>query len=684
MPSPAASTRPALVTRVSTRSTLLLRASLLAMVVATPALVQPAFAQSAGQWNDTPGAIADQIDLPDVVVSATLSPLPEREVASSVTVITGKDMEERQQPSVPEALEAVPGLNVVQTGGPGGTTSVFIRGTNSNHVKVMLDGIELSDPSTPGGTFDFGYLFTNDLARMEVLRGPQSGLYGSDAIGGVISMNTERGEGPAKALAYIEGGALGTFNQVASLKGSLERFSYNFNVGHYASSAIPVTPPAIVPFGTPNNDNSNDNLTLSARLDADLSDVFSVNLTGRYIDATLDYTSDLFNSTTYMSEPAPYQDSTASRTFIGKAEGLWKALDDKLLSTFGIAATTYNRDNASVYKNNRSTYDGDRQTYYWRSNYNFMPGQNLLVGLEHKQENMETTSAWTKMKANRNDSAGYAQLQSSAWERLFVAANIRYDDYEDFGGQTTWRIAPALLIPETNTKLKVTYGTGFKAPTLFQLYSPSSGNPNLKPEESKGWDAGFEQTLWEDKIGFGVTYFHNDIDNLIITSRNMITGNWTNENITNAKTQGVEAFVSYRLNDQFSVRADFTRTNTVGYFPAGGSFGASCAQRTSTSCYPVRRPNNKASLAINWQPVDPLVLTATIVHLTDWWDIDRVSSTIVRQPGYTIVNLSANYSYNENLTVFGRVDNLLDETYQDPNGWLAPGFGAYAGLRLTY
>ncbi|MFG1480267.1 TonB-dependent receptor [Xanthobacter sp. V4C-4] len=663
------------------RVPLSLSASLLALLAAAPALAQTAQPPAA---QAAPAADASQIDLPDVVVSATLTPLPEKEVASSVTVITATELEETQRRSVPEALESAPGLNVVQTGGPGGTTAIFMRGTNANHTKILLDGIDLGDPSAAAGAFNLGTLYTNDFARMEVLRGPQSGLYGSDAIGGVVSMTTARGEGPAKASGYVEAGALGTFNQVASLSGGFNAIGYALNVGHFASTSIPVTPADIVPFGSPVNANASDNWTYSGRLDIDLSDSFTLNLVGRYIETRLAYTSDLYDYATFTGYPAPLQDTAYGQYFIGKAEGLWRALDDRLVSTFGVSAIDYSNDNASPYPSYVSAYDGDRQTYYWRSNYTFLPGQSVMLGLERYNEGMTSSSAWSSMDATTGDTAGYLQLQSALGERFFMAANVRYDSNDDFGDHTTWRLAPALLFPETGTKLKATYGTAFKAPTLYQLYAPLYGNPDLQPEESDGWDAGFEQTLWNERVGFGATYFHNDITNLIVTTYNAASFTYNYENLSSATSQGVEAFLAVKLTDRLSVRTDYTYTSTIGYFPAGASFGVSCEPRDATSCYPLRRPNNKVSVAVNWQPVDPLTLTATLVYLSDWWDVDRTTFAVVRQPGYTIFNVAANYTVNSNVMVFGRIDNLFDETYENPNGWLAPGFGAYAGLKLTY
>jgi len=185
--------------------------------------------------------------LPTIAVSPTLIPTPTAEVASSVTVISGEEIARMQRRTVTDVLMTVPGLNIVQSGSPGTLTAVFIRGTNSYHTKVLIDGMEVGDPSTTNGAIDLGHLMAYDIERIEILRGPQSGLYGSDAIGGVISITTKKGNGPAKVSGYVEGGSFGTFNQAMTLSGSFDRFDYAFNVAHYHYSNEPVTPPYMVP-----------------------------------------------------------------------------------------------------------------------------------------------------------------------------------------------------------------------------------------------------------------------------------------------------------------------------------------------------------------------------------------------------------------------------------------------------
>ena len=238
----------------------------------------------------TAAAADDSVET--VVVTATRIPTPERQVASSITVITAADIVLKQEQTLPDVLADVPGLNVVQTGGPGGQTSVFMRGTNSNHVKVLVDGIDVSDVSNPNDAFDFGQFLTPDIARIEILRGPQSGLYGSDAIGGVINIITKSGEGPAQFTVDVGGGSFDTFNQSAGVSGSDGAFHYVANIEHFYSGADPVTPLDILTPGEARNDDRYDNITASTKLGYDVTDNFDLGFVGRYTNSLLHLTGD--------------------------------------------------------------------------------------------------------------------------------------------------------------------------------------------------------------------------------------------------------------------------------------------------------------------------------------------------------------------------------------------------------
>lgn len=617
----------------------------------------PAFAQDA------------PVALDEIVVSATGTPTPAREVASSVTVVTAKDIEQQQRRTLPQALAAVPGLNIVQTGGPGGQTSVFMRGTNSNHVKVLIDGIEANDPSTPNRSFDFGSMLTDDIERIEVLRGPQSGLYGANALGGVISITTKRGDGPPKATARIEGGSHGTFNQSAGFGGGDDRFNYAFNVAHFRTDAIEVTPPNLVPPGRRINPNAFDNYSYSGRIGVALGDTLSLNWIGRYQDGQLRYTGD----TGFPSRPSPYRSLQNYAQAFTRGEVIWDPLGGRFVNTFGVSYTHQDRatrtaDGATGLLGLPNENLGERTKLDWRGNLEIAKGHNLLMGLQYERERLDTES----LIASNGNKAAYLEYQGNLQDRYFLAANIRHDHDDSYGGHTTWRIAPAVIVPGTETKLKASYGTGFKAPTLSELfidYRPGynfHGNPNLKPEESRGWDIGFEQPLFDRRLQLGATWFQNDIENLIVT--NATRDSYAN--IGKAKTKGVEAFAALEVSPQFRVRADYTFT---------------LAKDEIARQELLRRPRHKASATATWTPTDRLTLSATLLYVGPWVDGNRDFSVArMRAKGATLVNLAAKYKATDKVTVFGRVDNLFDKRWENPVGFLVPGFSAFGGIKVAF
>ncbi len=625
-----------------------------------------------------------------VVVSPTTVPTPADQSASSVTVITGADIESQQWRTIPDALMAVPGLNVVQAGGPGGLTSVFIRGTNSNHVKVLIDGVDVSDPSNPTQTFDFGQLLTGDIARIEILRGPQSGLYGSDAIGGVISITTKNGEGPPKVIATVEGGSFGTFNQRAGLSGSQDNFNYVFNVQHFSSTQTPVTPLNELAPGEHRNNDTYDNWTYSTKLGANLTDNFTVNFVGRYTDSRLGFTGEDYVDF-FPPAPEALQSTQVDRQFYGRGEAVWSLFDGRFKNFFGVNYTnswSWNLDpnpdsfNAPPAVTPPTTNLGQRTQYDWRGEARVAQGQTLVFGLQDKTESLWTNSTGafnafgtytpTTTTAQTGDKAGWVELQSAFSDRFFLVSNIRYDDNESFGPHTTWRVAPAFIVPGTETKLKATYGTGFKAPTLTELYvnNPSFlvvGNPDLLPETSKGYDVGFEQPLLHDRLRFGATYFHNDITNLIEGTTDPTTLVSTYVNVGQATTRGAETFAALALSSRVNLRADYTYTE---------------ARDDLTGLELLRRPKNTASITALWKATDRLTVTGQVLYVGPWLDYNRPGTAELMAPGYTLVNLAANYAVTERISVFARINNLFNQQYEDPLGFLRPGFGIYGGVTV--
>jgi vitamin B12 transporter len=607
-------------------------------------------------------APADEL-LPRIVVSATRVPTPEDEVASSITLITAADIEAQQSRTLPDILAMVPGVNIVQTGGAGGATSIFMRGTNSNHVKVLIDGIDVSNASTPDDTFDLEHLLLADVERIEVLRGPQSGLYGSDAIGGAIYIVTKPGAGPPKATATVEAGSFGTFNQLGSLSGSTDSTSYAFNADHFRSTATPVTPlDELVP-GEQRHDDAYDNQSFSTKLDTKLSDNLDVGVVAHYLDSTLLFTGENYN----LLQPIP--DATRSeeemQQLFTRATAHLVLFDGRFDETLGVG---YTHDHTSDYgpEVTPSYERGERLKVDWQGNIALASSEILVLGAEHQRDSIEQSP----ISASMTTDAGFVQLQSSFGKRFFDTVSVRYDDNDRFGGKTTFRVAPEFVVTETGTTLKGSVGTGFKSPTLNQLFVSFPAfdfvaNPNLKPESSTGYDLGVEQSLLARQVRFGVTYFHNKLRDLIDDNATFTS----DANIDRATTYGFENFIAYAPTARLLMRADYTYT---------------LAQDDATNEELLRRPKVKASYITTWQASDALSFSATELYVGPWIDINR-AGTISRLTagGYATTNVAANYVLTRNLTFFARIDNLFDRRYEDPVGFDRPGFGVFAGVKAT-
>jgi vitamin B12 transporter len=598
-----------------------------------------------------------------VIVSATRLPTPEDEVASSVTLITAADIEAEQARTLPDILQQVPGVNVVQTGGIGGQTSIFMRGTNSNHVKIFVDGIDVSDPSTPADSFNLGNLQLADIERIEVLRGPQSGLYGSDAIGGAISVVTKPGAGPAQLAGSLEGGSFGTFNQTASLSGSSGGFNYSFNADHLRSTDTPVTPLDLLPSGQMRNPDSYDNKSFSTKLGTQLMSDLDVTAVARYIDTTLFLTGDNFD--VFPSAPDATRSREDTQQLFTRASAHLALFEGRFDETLGVGYTL-DRTSDSGPEVAPSVNRGDRLKVDWQGNITLATAEVLTLGAEHERDAIQASP----ISASTITNSGFAQLQSGFGKRFFDTVSLRYDNNDRFGGKTTYRVAPEFVVTETGTTFKGSVGSGFKAPTLNQLFVsfPDFGfiaNPNLKAESSIGYDVGFEQALFAKKIAFGVTYFHNHIRDLINDNATFTT----DINIDRATTYGTESFIAFSPLSALSLRADYTHT---------------IARDDILDTELLRRPTTKASLNGSWQADDALMLSATLVYTGSWVDDNR-AFTVPPFPsgGYATTNIAASYALSPKLAFFARINNLFDRRYEDPVGFQRPGFGVFAGIKAA-
>ena len=609
-----------------------------------------------------------RLDDESIVVVATRVATPIAQVASSVSVITAADIEARQQRSLPDVLRNVPGVNIVQTGGAGGQTSLFLRGSNASHTKVLVDGMDIGDPATPSGAADISKFLSGDIARVEVLRGPQGALYGSDAIGGVVNIVTTAGEGPLKLSGSAEGGSFDTFNQSASASGSSGGVSYAVSLQHVHAGATPVTPINLLPPGQRRNDDFYDNFTATTKLGFDLADNFDIGFTGRYLNSLGKITGDAFDFVTFASFPSPTRTRISTVQYQSRATAHLVLWDGRFDQTLGLAygstiTATQDPDNGD------SRAIGDRVKLDWQGNVIVTDGQTLVLGAEHARDALHPGLSFgfpNPLSRGINTNAGYAALQSDFGRGIYNSISIRYDDNSRFGDRTTWRVAPVWAIEDTGTRLKASAGTGFKAPSLQQLYGTFGGNALLKPETSCGYDVGVEQSLLDDALSGGVTWFHNDIKNLIVSGP---APTFTLANIGRARTQGVESFIRWKALDTLNLGLDYTYTDAID---------------AGTKLALLRRPRHKISATGDWQATDDLLLNTTLLYVGPQIDGNRdFSIPRLKQDGTVTMDLAASYRLTEQFSLFGRIENLFDTSYQSPEGFLRPGIGAYAGIKAN-
>lgn len=639
--------------------------SLAAAILAAAALGQSAIAQ--------PIVTPPNVVSP-VVVTATLTPTPIDQVGSSITLITADQIDAHQWRTLPDALNTTPGLNVVQTGGPGGLTSVFIRGANSNHTEVIIDGIDANDPSQ-NGAFDFGQVLTAGVERIEVLRGPESSLYGADALGGVIDIITPEGEGRPNLTFSVEGGSFDTTDETAGLTGSSGGFHYALDIAHFRSGDTPITPPGLLAPGEAAVGDRYDNLTGQAKFRYDFASDVRMGLVVRWVDA--DYRSTGENYDLFPLPPVP----DAAQTYQWERQLFTRAAAD-----FPLFGGALQNSIGAAYSNFHTTIqspddgfglpaavvdDGDRLKFDWLGRIFLDRNDTLLLGVDDTVDRLIDSP----VSAIETRVGGFAELLAKPSPGLSIAASARYDSDDRYGGYATWRFAPAYTVAATGTLLKGSVGTGFKSPTLTELFVSFPefdffANPGLKPERSFGYDLGFEQPLWQGHVRLGATWFHNDIRDLIEAGPDPALGPFaeTYVNIGRATTYGVESFVSLRVTSTLDLRVDYTWL---------------IARDDIAQTELLRRPTNKASVTADWRPVQHLRLAASLVYVGAWLDFDRSGSFELTASPYANVDLSGDYDLGHGVSVFARLNNLLNRRYEDPVGFDKPGIGAFGGLKVS-
>jgi Outer membrane cobalamin receptor protein len=605
--------------------------------------------------------------LGEIIVTATKTEIYPGEVGSSTTVVTADEIEKSGKRTVVEVLRDIPGVAVAQNGALGGLASVYLRGADAGQTLVMIDGVEVNDPMSTDRSFDFAHLTTDNIERIEVVRGPQSTLYGSDAMAGVINIITKKGTGKPTVDASFEGGSHNTFRENLSSRGSIDKFNYSLSVSRLDSDGI-----SSAARGSENDPYQN--TAVFSKLGYKIFDNSELTLVTHYTRART-----AIDNGAYDDDPndiAWWKDLTTKLAFNQNITSWWNhclSFSYNDMRRKDLNGTDYRHP----YDSFSDWYKGNTKKGEWQHNFSPVEWNTFTAGFEYEEESgssfYESESAWgpfsskqdTKSVTNRGY---YFQDQLKLWKLLFITPGVRIDDNEMFGTETTYKISIAYLIHQTGTRLKGNWGTAFKAPSLYQLYS-NYGDPNLKPDKSKGYDFGFEQYFFKNMLSFDLMYFHNDYKNMI----DWDSSTWKYKNIGKAMTKGFEAGMNFLPLKNLTIGANFTFTDT---------------ENKETGHDLLRRPRRQAGLTLDWGFLPKANLHAGVTYVGKRKDVFYDSSTWmsenVTDKGYTTARLAASYDVTKNFQIFGRIENLFDKHYQEIYGYKTLGRSFYAGIKGSF
>jgi vitamin B12 transporter len=620
---------------------------------------------SQGSWAQEEKG-AGEYDFDDVVLSATKTNVSKDEIGTWVTVITEKEIIEKGKGTVLDLLRDVPGLSILQCSGFGGTASIYLRGSKPGYTLVMIDGVEVNDPMGTDRSFDFGCLTTDNIERIEVIRGQQSTLYGSDAIGGIVNIITKKGRGKAKIEVSGSIGTDDTFSESVGVRGGTEKVNYSLSLSRLDSEGISKADRVAGETLDLEKDGF-ENTTISSRLGFNLAAKSELDLSLRYTEAKIDV-----DDGGYDDDPNHTSDRKVLTSKLGFKQLLSSRWDHKLSLSFLNMERNY-RDKEDIIDTTddlTSWYKGENKKIEWQNNFLLSKINTLTAGFEWEEEkgssSQEGTYSSDFSEKSIKNTAGYLQNQCRIGNKLFTTLGLRADEHELFGTQLNYKISCAYFITETNTRLKINWGTGFKAPSLFQLYS-YYGNTELKPDESKGYDLGVEQGLLEEKVSLEMSYFHNDFENMI----DMDTYTWEYKNIGNAWTDGFEVGMGIKPLEGLKVKLNYTYTQT---------------EDKETKLELLRRPVSQSNLNINWDFLQKGNVNLNVSYIGEYKDIYFVGFSPERATlgEYALVYIVTSYDLTESLKVFVKINNLLDRKYQEIVGYSVSGAAFYGGIKAVF
>ena len=626
-------------------------------ILLTATILSPAITHAEDSSSDT------------IIVTASRSETPLSQVGQSVTVITAKDIKTRQTTAVVDLLRTVPGVTFTRNGGLGTSTSVNIRGADSDQTVALIDGVKLNDPSSPGSGFSFGNLLTGNISRIEVVRGSQSVLWGSQAIGGVVNIITREPTEDLTFNANAEYGWRDTGQVVGNVSGKFGPVSASVGAGYLRSDSFSTFNEAR---GATERDGY-ENYGANAKFNIALSDAISVDLRGWYSNGKVGI--DGFAPPTFAFGDT--NETAQTEELVGYAGLNVALLDGRFRNRLAFAYTDTARENLDLSGATPfQTFDakGKNERLEYQGNFDITDGYALTFGAESEKSSFRTSSFGGPVaRADAQIDSFYGQLSVSPFGGLTLTAGARYDDHDTFGGETTLAANGVYSPNDGTTTVRASYGEGFKTPSLFQLFS-DFGNTTLNPETSKGWDAGISQKLLDGAIEVGATWFHRNTSNQIVFISCPLprTGICTNrpfgtyDNVARARAQGLEFGLTLKPVDALTVQANYSWID---------------AENRANGLQLARRPSQSVNASIDYKWAFGLETGATATVVGD--SFDNASNTR-RLDGYVLVDVRASYPITDGVSIYGRIENLFDEQYETIFRYGTPRRAAYAGVRLSF
>ncbi len=611
-----------------------------------------------------------------VVVTANRSPTDADLVGQSFTVLTLEQLRQDQEISVADIVARTPGVTLARNGGPGQPTSLFIRGADSDQTLVLIDGVKVNDPSDPGSGFDFANLDVGEVARVEVLRGPQSTLYGSEAIGGVVNIVTAEATAPFQGDIQAEGGSYGTAYVHAGLGGLSDHVDWRLGAWYHSTDGVSAFDKT---FGGVGND-----------------PFHTAGASGRL---TYALTPDLqFDERAYFTWSRAEFDGfdTPTGNFGNDNEfgRTWQVVDYTGLNASMFDGRLKNRLAFEYTEIDRRFEDPDQPdakftfldtgaatTVEDEGVFAIAPGYQAVFGAQSSRSTIDTTSPpfSPRFTAGATLTSGYGQVTGDVLPNLTLTAGGRYDGHSTFGGHATGQASAAWRLNGGDTILRASFGQGFKAPSLYQLYS-EFGNAGLRPEMANGWDAGVEQLFLHGRIDLQATYFGRETRDLIdfVSCFGITTGACaTNtvggfyDNVARASAEGVEAQATWQATSRLTLAGNYTYDHDIDRSPDSPTFGNQLA----------RRPQNTANLTASY--LWPVKLTTEVAIRYADRSYDDPANTIPLQ-SYVLWDLRASYPIGRGVEVYGRIENLTDKHYETTYQYGTLGRAAYAGVRYQF